>query len=233
MELKSNVAVYLDHYCERIAVGLWGEPLNVLSNIGFFIAAYYCWRTYQKEQQETAGHKRDIETLLLLMLAIGVGSSLWHLFATQTTLWADRIPILLFMNIYLLSCLFRGLRCSKVCGIGLFMGYHILNATVLLSLPIELFNRSLFYLPTWAFLGLLCIAVWRQGIDSKRYYLLTWILFSLAILFRSMDMVACDVMPIGTHFVWHILVSLTLYVSMLALLHIDAAQEVSKKVKNS
>jgi hypothetical protein len=29
----------LDHYCERTAPGLWNEPANALSNIGFRVAA--------------------------------------------------------------------------------------------------------------------------------------------------------------------------------------------------
>ena len=31
---------YIDLYCERLAPGLTGEPLNALSNVAFFIAAW-------------------------------------------------------------------------------------------------------------------------------------------------------------------------------------------------
>ena len=29
----------LDHYCERVAVGLWDEPFNATSNLAFLVAA--------------------------------------------------------------------------------------------------------------------------------------------------------------------------------------------------
>lgn len=209
---------YLDHYCERIASGLWGEPFNVISNVGFFITAYCLWRVLQKSEEGLIGHKLDLVGLLALMVMIGLGSTLWHLYATHFTLWMDRIPILLFINLYLLSCLFRVLRCSLRRGIGLFILYHILNTTVLLTLPIESLNRSLFYLPTWIFIGFLCLIVWRQGVANRVYYLWSFVFFTFAILFRSIDIVGCDVAPIGTHFIWHILVSVTLYFSMIALM---------------
>ena len=31
----------IDAYCERVAQGLFGEPLNALSNLAFFVAAGY------------------------------------------------------------------------------------------------------------------------------------------------------------------------------------------------
>ncbi|GAA1200181.1 hypothetical protein [Prauserella alba] len=30
---------YVDGYCERLAPGLFGEPLNTISNVGFLLAA--------------------------------------------------------------------------------------------------------------------------------------------------------------------------------------------------
>jgi hypothetical protein len=34
---------YVDGYCERVAPGLWGEPLNAVSNIAFLVAAVAVW----------------------------------------------------------------------------------------------------------------------------------------------------------------------------------------------
>jgi len=96
---------YLDHYCERVEWGLWGEPFNVVSNIGFFIAAFLFFRNYQKYLRTGSARKHDIELLIILLFAIGLGSALWHSYATSLFLWSDRIPILLFINLYLLSCL--------------------------------------------------------------------------------------------------------------------------------
>ena len=42
----------VDAYCERIAPGLLGEPLNALSNISFFLAAFFVLRSFLLEQLE-------------------------------------------------------------------------------------------------------------------------------------------------------------------------------------
>ena len=64
---------YIDEYCERLAPGLWGEPLNALSNIGFFIAAWLIWRTL-------AGRQRvgDLRALDILLFLVGLGSLAFH-----------------------------------------------------------------------------------------------------------------------------------------------------------
>ena len=42
---------YLDHYCERMAPGLWGEPFNLLSNFAFLIAAAVVWRIRSRRRR--------------------------------------------------------------------------------------------------------------------------------------------------------------------------------------
>ena len=34
----------IDLYCERTAPGLWEEPINALTNLSFFVAAWFAWR---------------------------------------------------------------------------------------------------------------------------------------------------------------------------------------------
>ena len=34
-----NWTAYVDGYCERVAPGLWGEPLNAVTNLAFVLAA--------------------------------------------------------------------------------------------------------------------------------------------------------------------------------------------------
>ncbi len=38
-----NWSATLDFYCERVAPGLWGEPLNAISNGAFWLAALWLW----------------------------------------------------------------------------------------------------------------------------------------------------------------------------------------------
>jgi Ceramidase len=88
---------YIDLYCERIMPGLWSEPLNALSNLSFFIAAWAIWKLAQRQKKVPI----SIWVLIILAVAIGTGSSLFHTFATGWASLLDMVPILLFQLCFL------------------------------------------------------------------------------------------------------------------------------------
>src|SRR5512139_1525468 len=83
---------YIDLYCERLGVGLMAEPANALTNAAFFIAAYLLWRAWRRQNPRSPG----LLLLIALVVAIGIGSSLFHTFATVWARVLDEVPILLF-----------------------------------------------------------------------------------------------------------------------------------------
>ena len=209
---------YLDHYCERLAPGFWGEPLNLLSNAAFLIAGILIWRALYNNRFRWPHVPRDIIALVVLLFAIGIGSALWHLTAYYWALWGDRTPILLFINLYLLSCLFRVVGMSLAKGIAVFVVYHVINTGMLLLLPTGFLNGSIFYLPTWLFLSGLTVMIWQQQAAIRHYYAWALLVFSVALIFRTIDNTICDMLTMGTHFVWHILIAVTLYLLMYGLI---------------
>src|SRR6478752_5502086 len=91
------------NYCERTGDLLWSEPLNALSNIAFFIAAWLLWKSYK------ANHIRSRPTAVLIALIalVGFGSTLFHTFANGLTMLGDVIPIAVFTFYYLWNALRR------------------------------------------------------------------------------------------------------------------------------
>src|SRR5687768_2996924 len=89
----------LFRYCERGAdAAFWAEPLNALSNIAFLAAALAAGRELAGRP---TGGRRHFEALLVVLVAvIGVGSFLFHTLATRWAMYADVIPIGLFMLAY-------------------------------------------------------------------------------------------------------------------------------------
>ncbi len=87
-------------YCERGGdPSFWAEPLNAISNGAFIIAGLVA--AYQLARQPAA-HRAVFEWLLvLLVIVIGIGSFLFHTYATPWAVLADTIPISLFMLAYL------------------------------------------------------------------------------------------------------------------------------------
>src|SRR6266511_2219889 len=98
----------IDLYCERLVPGMWAEPLNAISNAGFLLGAWTARR--HARRQGIAG--RDSALLVGLMASIGVGSTLFHTFATPWALALDVLPILCFQMAFL------WLYLRRVVGLG-------------------------------------------------------------------------------------------------------------------
>jgi hypothetical protein len=200
----------IDLYCERLEPGLLAEPLNALTNGAFLVAA---WRL-QRLARRGDGSDRGVLALAALALAIGIGSGLFHTFATGWALAADVVPILLFQLLFLLLYLRRQVGLGAAPAAGLCLAF-LLACLAGRSVPAAL-NGSLAYAPTLAVLALLG---WHQ-LHSRQSWLLLEAtgLFSLSLLLRSLDNALCPHWPIGTHLFWHLLNAAVLVLSGQALL---------------
>src|SRR5258708_39945997 len=83
----------IDLYCERTDASFWAEPANALSNAAFLIAAtaaFWLWR-----RQSGSDRSRDWPALALIVVvvAVGLGSLAFHTPATPGAVLADVIPI--------------------------------------------------------------------------------------------------------------------------------------------
>jgi len=199
----------IDFYCERLGPGLLAEPLNAVTNGAFLVAAWLL----QRLARHGGGSDRGVLALAVLALAIGIGSGLFHTFATGWALAADVVPILLFQLLFLLLYLRRRVGLAPLPAAGLCLAF-LLACLAVRDLP-PLLNGSLMYAPTLAVLALLA---WHQ-LRSLQLWLLVGAtgLFSLSLLLRSLDNALCPIWPIGTHLFWHLLNAAVLVLSGQAL----------------
>lgn len=193
-------ADYIDLYCERTAPGLLGEPLNTLGNVAFVVATLWLVRRLLRESDV----KRDDWLLVVLAGLVGIGSIAFHLFATRTTALLDQAFIGLFVIVFVQRWLVR------VVGIGTiasFAGVVVFVAVTIgtrLMVPREILNGSVFYLPI--FLVIASMALWaaRRRHPSARIAIGMVAVFIPALVVRTIDLAACDVLPVGTHWLWHV-----------------------------
>ena len=206
-------------YCERSGDGFWAEPLNALSSLAFVFAAVVAYRRWRGAWIAADGSYRwDLPLLMGLMAAVGVGGFLWHTLATDWAEWADRIPILAFINIYLMSLLYRGLRVDGFSAVLVLLGFQWLMVTTGGHLATLLPNGSAFYVPALAVLGLAGLyAANRQGARAWPF-LAAFVLFGIALSLRTADMALCPLWLPGTHFLWHLLTAWVLYLAMAGLM---------------
>lgn len=212
---------YLDTYCERAgAAGLWAEPLNGLSNFGFVLAAVL-------SALALAGTRRsrvaDLWALVVVLGAIGIGSALWHFAPTGHTVLMDIIPIAIFINLYLIVALRRLLGFPWLTVAGAWATYFVVGLAARSMLPKELFNGSILYAPTLLALAALSFVAYRRDRAAGKVLGSVLAVWTISLLLRTADLAVCEVFPLGTHFLWHLLNSWVLW-RLLAVLIAQAAR---------
>lgn len=200
----------ITEYCERTADGFWAEPFNALTNLGFIAAAVLLARILQQHKL-TLQQSWDSWLLIGLIASIGVGSFLWHTLATPWAEWADVVPITLFISVFLLSFMRRIIQLNYPGLLGWFGLFHGINAALLHWVPSGFMNGSIFYLPPLVALLLLAITMHSRHHAAAGRLFLAGIIFAISIGFRSLDQQLCTLLHSGTHFLWHLFNSLSLY----------------------
>ncbi len=199
---------YIDSYCERINPGLFAEPLNAFTNIAFFIAAFLA---YTLARRENALDWKS-GSLIALMVVIGIGSSLFHTFATLWASLSDTLPILFYQITFLVLYAQNVMKMKCRYSIAL-LGAFLLTIYGFGILPQDWFNGSLGYAP--ALLFILGLGLWhiRNAPHEKPILFIAAGVFMLSLTFRSLDMRFCEALPFGLHFLWHCLNGCVLYLT--------------------
>lgn len=214
-------------YCERgLDPGLLAEPLNAASNAMFFVAAYMGWRLWSAAPGGRGG--RFEAALIGLVLTVGTGSLLFHTFATRWAAVADTVPIGLFMVAYLVYVLRRLLSLAAWAAAGLTLAFvaTLPPASLIRCAGGPCLNGSVAYLPALISLAIAAGALHARRHPAARLLTAGAGLFAISLMFRSIDRIACPYTVIaasrvlGTHFLWHLLNAVLLYLLLrAAILH--------------
>ncbi len=206
-------------YCERLSGAFWAEPLNAVTNGAFILAALaglLLWRR--------AGG-RDLAAALLigLVFAIGVGSFLFHTMPRRWTLLADVVPIQLFA----FSCFGLALRrflgfspAASLAGTMMFVAAAFgLSAALGPLLPAGMRGSAGYAAFVLGLFGV-ALALRLRGMAPEAARLLMWagLVFALSLTLRSLDSAACEVVPFGLHWAWHVLNAVVLALLLRALI---------------
>ncbi|HEX9753007.1 MAG TPA: ceramidase domain-containing protein [Methyloceanibacter sp.] len=222
-------------YCERgTNAALLAEPINAISNIAFLLAALIglqlvLWRPPEERSP-------DHFLLPVLVLFIGLGSLAFHLYADQVTALADVVPITVFMLVYLGFALNRFLGVPPAWTVLAVIGFAAIIAITmqvqcsagaigLLGPDVQgakpCLNGSLFYLPALVALIVVGLVLSERGHRAAPYLLWAAAILAVSITLRSLDLALCDQVVIegrkvGTHFAWHVLNALALFLLLRA-----------------
>ncbi|MFM9889958.1 MAG: hypothetical protein ACKVOE_04830 [Rickettsiales bacterium] len=244
--MTGSILSYLDGYCERAGDGaIFAEPLNAVTNLFFIVAAVMAARallqcardrhpelgsgsisaatiaqTRDAMDSRLRGNDRmmDLWLLIAALFSIGIGSGLWHLHPTGTTVLMDVIPITLFINIYLLSAMRRlfmfGWR-RTLCWFGL---YWMMTVAAQIYLPPDLLHGTIMYIPTYVAMVAITYGISRRDWALGKIFALVTTVWSASLILRTVDLEICQAFPIGTHFLWHTLNAWVLWRLLMVLL---------------
>jgi hypothetical protein len=188
----------IDAYCERTDPSYWSEPVNAVTNLAFLVSAVIMWR---RCAGRTGGR-----VLSVILFAIGIGSWLFHTHATPWAAMADTTPILLFTLVYIFLAN-RDFWGWPVWGAGLgalaYIPYTAVLTPVFEAMPF--FTISSFYWPLPVLIFAYAALLRRRAPELARNLAIGAGILCVSLTARSLDEPLCAAIPLGTHFLWHIL----------------------------
>lgn len=190
----------VDAYCERTGPQYWSEPVNALTNLAFLLAAVIVARRLRGPGM---GMGRAMAATLFV---IGIGSWLFHTHANGLTGLMDVLPILVFILLYVFAATrdFLGAR-PWVAGLATlaFLPYAALTQPLFAQIPG--IGSSAAYAPVPVLILAYAAALARHAPAVSRGLAVGGGLLILSLIFRSLDQPVCAALPLGTHFLWHVL----------------------------
>lgn len=180
--------------------------------MSFIIAVWAVWQLARGHYKISPG----IWILIALATSIGIGSFLFHTFATRWANLLDVIPILLFQLCFIWLYSRRVVRMDRgYAGVLLAGFFFVSNVSKQFT---NVLNGSLSYAP--AFLVLLGLGLYHYRQQKREPFILLAAtgVFLLALAFRTIDRAICPFFSTGTHFLWHLFNGVLLYLSARTLL---------------
>lgn len=190
---------YAETNLDRLPVEPWATFTNL---IFLFIVIYWTRKT------RLSFKKYPLISVSMPILFIGyVGGTIYH--ATRShRIWLllDYMPIMILVlaaAIFLWQAIFNDLKWTFACTLGPVFLYRIITSVV--TIPDQYFINIGYSILALSILMPAVCHCWLKNRSGAKWLLLALVSFVIAICCRLFDMkVAETVLPIGTHFLWHI-----------------------------
>lgn len=196
----------VDNYCERLAPSFWAEPVNAATNAAFLIAALVMLG------QARAARDAGALALVAILALIGVGSFLFHTVAQRWAGLADVLPILAFILTYLWLATRRFYAAPAWAGALAVLAFFpiAMGTAALIRATVGSLNGSEGYAGVVVLIAAYAAGLARSAPATARGLAIGAGLLTLSLTARSLDAALCEAIPLGTHFLWHLLNGLTL-----------------------
>lgn len=203
-------------YAETDLSVLFSEPWNALSSLAIVIPAIY-WAFRLK--WDVRRYPFIFYCVPLLVLG-GLGSTFFHAFRnSEYLLWMDVLPTALLtfsVGVYFWFKLIPSWWGTA----SIVIPSTLLRYSMYSIFPEDLaVNISYFISGTIIFFPIIFYLV-RTGFEKVRDIFLSVFFLVLSLMFREMDLRVVDILPMGSHFLWHIFSGVGAYFLAKYLFHI-------------
>ncbi len=202
----------VDLYCERLGPGLLAEPANALSNLAFVAAAVALWRVQASVTARGRSIPAEVRLLPYLVFLVALGSSLFHTLAVRWAALLDTLFILLYCCVFLYAFLRYAVRAPAWTALVTAALFALISYAFPNLFAKGALNGSTGYIPY--LFGLLAITAWLawHHAPAARALGLATVVFCISLTLRTVDQDLCARFPLGTHFLWHLLNGLLLWI---------------------
>lgn len=184
----------------------WAEPVNAVTNLAFIIAGVLVVLAWHN-----SANKSEAALFLGIWVAvIGVGSFLLHTFATRWAALADTIPILVFILVYLYLALRHYLQLSLWTSLAITVIFIPVSAGAGAATA-PLLGSSAGYASALLAIFVVGLLMLQRNRTIANGLLVSAGVFAVSIVFRTIDETLCPAVSLGTHFIWHLLNAVVLY----------------------
>ena len=188
----------VDGYCERIDGSFWSEPLNAITNIFFLVAAIWVLRR--------EGLNSTARILAIILGMIGFASFLFHSFAQTWAGALDVLFILSFTLFYLFAASKDFLGAPRSIALVITLGYFPFSIVVdWLTLPLTFLGSTRVYMPILILIILFSLLIYTRLPKVSRGLAIGAFILMTSMIARILDVPLCQTIPIGTHFLWHVM----------------------------
>jgi len=199
-------------YCERALFGNYFQPLNTLSNLLFFASALFLYDFYRKNK--IRGLKATL--MIVLIVFIGLGSSIMHINKSHLTFIIDIVPTLIFFMVYtyfLIQDMSKQKKVERIVG-TLWVALVVLaslTSIYLLKNGVLVRGAQTHIVALISFIVVILYARHLKLKHTMKELDASYFLLAIALIFRQIDLLVCPQFQWGTHFLWHIFAAFATY----------------------
>ncbi len=204
-------------YCETLIAASNSfpiEPVNTYTSLIPFalgvVALVWLWKRRERSYL--------LNSIALFLALTGLGSALWHGVRTPLSLSLDVFPglVAFLLIVWTWPYLLGGRVWSYATIVGIFGGTFVLTrlfGTAENNGP----PMAVFFVIAIAGAAMVYLTYKKKGKRLALLGLSVIALATLAALVRSTDLLTCEVIPVGIHFLWHVFLGNAAFVAIIFL----------------